>query len=182
MIALLIIIPLVAGLASFLIRDDKSVKGFSLAASTVVFLLTLYFASCGHTVSESWQWIPQLNANIALSMDGMSKLLCLLTALSFPLVFASSAGNHYSKPNNFYGLMLLTMAGLLGVFLADDVLLFYFFWELALVPVYFICSQYGGNRRVQATFKFFVYTFIGSLLMLIGILYIYFHSPITLMP
>lgn len=177
MIALLIIIPLVAGLASFLIRDDKSVKGFSLAASTVVFLLTLYFASCGHTVSESWQWIPQLNANIALSMDGMSKLLCLLTALSFPLVFASSAGNHYSKPNNFYGLMLLTMAGLLGVFLADDVLLFYFFWELALVPVYFICSQYGGNRRVQATFKFFVYTFIGSLLMLIGILYIYFHMP-----
>lgn len=178
MIALLIIIPLVAGLASFLIKEDKSVKGFSLAASAIVFLLTLYFASCGRTVSESWQWIPQLNSNIALSMDGMSKLLCLLTAISFPLVFASSVGNHYSKPNNFYGLMLLTMAGLMGVFLADDVLLFYFFWELALIPVYFICSQYGGNRRIQATFKFFVYTFIGSLLMLIGILYIYFQMPV----
>ncbi|MDE1191365.1 MAG: NADH-quinone oxidoreductase subunit M [Arachidicoccus sp.] len=177
MIALFIIIPLVAGLISFFVKDDKSVKGFSIVASAIVFLLTLYATSCNHTLSVSLPWLPQLNSNFSLSLDGMSKMLCVLTALSFPLVFTSTIDNHYSKPNNFYGLMFLTMAGLMGVFLANDVLLFYFFWELALIPVYFISSQYGGERRIPVTFKFFVYTFIGSLLMLVGIMYLYFQMP-----
>ena len=72
--------------------------------------------------------------------------------------------------------MLLSQAGLLGVFLAIGCLLFYFFWELALIPVYFLASQWGGERRIAATFKFFIYTFLGSLMMLIGIIYIYFHT------
>jgi NADH-quinone oxidoreductase subunit M len=72
--------------------------------------------------------------------------------------------------------MLLSQAGLLGVFLAADALLFYFFWELALIPVYFLCSLWGGEKRIAVTFKFFIYTFIGSLLMLVGILYLYFHT------
>jgi NADH-quinone oxidoreductase subunit M len=79
--------------------------------------------------------------------------------------------------SNFYGLMLLSQAGLLGVFLAADALLFYFFWELALVPVYFLCSIWGGEKRIAVTFKFFIYTFIGSLLMLVGILLLYFQTP-----
>jgi NADH-quinone oxidoreductase subunit M len=73
--------------------------------------------------------------------------------------------------------MLLSLTGLLGVFLAEDALLFYIFWELALIPVYFLASQWGGERRIAATFKFFIYTFLGSLMMLIGIIYIYFHTP-----
>ena len=73
--------------------------------------------------------------------------------------------------------MLLSQTGLLGVFLAGDALLFYFFWELALIPVYFLASQWGGEKRIAATFKFFIYTFLGSLMMLIGIMYIYFHTP-----
>ncbi len=73
--------------------------------------------------------------------------------------------------------MLLSQAGLMGVFVATDALLFYFFWELALIPVYFLCSQWGGEKRIPVTFKFFVYTFIGSLLMLIGIIWIYAHTP-----
>ncbi len=72
--------------------------------------------------------------------------------------------------------MLLSQAGLMGVFLAMDALLFYFFWELALIPVYFLCSQWGGEKRIAVTFKFFIYTFVGSLLMLIAILYIYGQS------
>ena len=72
--------------------------------------------------------------------------------------------------------MLLSQAGLMGVFLATDALLFYFFWELALIPVYFLASQWGGEKRIAATFKFFIYTFLGSLMMLIGIIYIYFHT------
>jgi NADH-quinone oxidoreductase subunit M len=75
--------------------------------------------------------------------------------------------------------MLLTQAGLMGVFTAMDVLVFYFFWELAVIPVYFLCSRWGGEKRIQATFKFFVYTFAGSLLMLIGIMYVYMHTTST---
>src|SRR6266542_2163393 len=65
----------------------------------------------------------------------------------------------------------------MGVFLATDCLLFYFFWELALIPAYFLCSSWGGEKRIQVTFKFFIYTFTGSLLMLVGILFLYFKTP-----
>jgi NADH-quinone oxidoreductase subunit M len=73
--------------------------------------------------------------------------------------------------------MLLSQAGLMGVFLAYDALLFYFFWELALIPAYFLCSHWGGERRIPVTFKFFIYTFVGSLFMLIGIIYMYTKTP-----
>jgi len=107
----------------------------------------------------------------------MGKMLCLLNAIAFPVVFAAVYKNSYKKPGIFYGLMLLMQTGLMGVFLATDCLLFYFFWELALIPAYFLCSYWGGERRVQVTFKFFVYTFTGSLLMLVGILFLYFKTP-----
>ena len=102
----------------------------------------------------------------------MGQLLCLLTAISYPLVFLGSWNASYKKPNNFFALMLLAQAGLMGVFLATDALVFYFFWELALIPMYFLSSQWGGEKRIPVTFKFFIYTFVGSVLMLIGILYI----------
>src|SRR5262249_23286466 len=104
------------------------------------------------------------------------QVLCLLNAVAFPLIFISTWKSQYQKANNFFALMLLMQTGMMGVFLAMDALLFYFSWELALIPAYFLCSQWGGPRRIQATFKFFVYTFVGSLLMLIGILYVYFHT------
>lgn len=107
----------------------------------------------------------------------MGKLLCLLTALAFPIIFISTWHQHYNKAHHFFALMLLTQAGLIGVFVAFDALLFYFFWELALIPTYFLCSQWGGERRIPVTFKFFLYTFIGSLFMLIGIIYIYTKTP-----
>ncbi len=103
----------------------------------------------------------------------MGQLLCLLTALAYPLIFWATWRVSYKKANNFFALMLLAQAGLMGVFLAMDALLFYFFWELALIPMYFLCSLWGGEKRIQVTFKFFIYTFVGSLLMLIGILYVY---------
>src|SRR6187551_800950 len=107
----------------------------------------------------------------------MGQLLCLLTAISFPLIFIATWNRTYKNAHNFFALMMLSQAGLMGVFLAMDALLFYFFWELALIPVYFLCSQWGGERRIAVTFKFFIYTFVGSLLMLIGILYVAGHNP-----
>jgi NADH-quinone oxidoreductase subunit M len=147
--------------------------------SSVVTLAIALFAvnaSSASGLTYNAQWLPFLGASFSLTLDGMSKMLALLTAISFPVVFASTFNNSYTKPNSFYGLMLLMQAGLMGVFLASDCLLFYFFWELALIPAYFLCSIWGGEKRIQATFKFFIYTFVGSLLMLTGILFLYFQT------
>ena len=81
----------------------------------------------------------------------MSKMLTLLTAVSFPVIFTAIYNNSYKQAASFYGLMLLSQAGLMGVFLASDALLFYFFWELALIPVYFLCSLWGGEKRIAVT-------------------------------
>src|SRR6478672_2063662 len=107
----------------------------------------------------------------------MSQLLCLLTAVSYPLILLATWKTEYSKPYNFFALMLLTQAGLIELFTSMDALLFYFFWELALIPVYFLCSGWGGERRIAVTFKFFIYTFTGSVLMLVGLIYLYFQTP-----
>jgi NADH-quinone oxidoreductase subunit M len=121
-------------------------------------------------------WISSLNSRFTVSLDGLGQVLSFLTAISFPIIFIATWKDEYRNASNFFALMLLSQAGLMGVFVAMDALLFYFFWELALVPVYFICSQWGGEKRIAATFKFFIYTFTGSLLMLIGIIWIYFHT------
>jgi NADH-quinone oxidoreductase subunit M len=122
-------------------------------------------------------WLGSLGSSFSLQLDGLSGILVLLTAIAYPVILVATWNSTYKKPNNFFGLMLLTQAGLMGVFTATDALLFYFFWELALIPVYFLCSQWGGERRIAFTFKFFIYTFTASVLMLIGLLYLYFQTP-----
>src|SRR5947209_14470533 len=118
-----------------------------------------------------------LGSSFALKMDGLGKVLYMLTTLTYPIILLSTWKTTYKKPNNFFALLLLTQAGLIGVFISMDALLFYFFWELALVPVYFLCSGWGGERRIQVTFKFFIYTFTASVLMLVALLYLYFQTP-----
>lgn len=176
---LLILIPLITGLVSFFLKQSAAAKNWAIVsavATLAVALAGICFLPAKELAFDA-EWLPVLGSRFTLMTDGMGKMLCLLTTVSFPIVFAATYRNEYKNAGNFYGLMLLTQAGLLGVFLAADALLFYFFWELALVPVYFLCSIWGGNKRIAVTFKFFIYTFIGSLLMLAGILYLYFHSP-----
>jgi len=175
---LLIIVPVLAGLISFFIRDEKSVKNFAILSTvaTLFFSLISLFQNTNSLTFDA-SWLPMLGSRFSVSLDGMGKILTLLTAVSFPIIFASTYNNHYRNPNAFYGFMLLTQAGLMGVFCAMDLLLFYFFWELALIPAYFLSSRWGGEKRIPVTFKFFIYTFIGSLLMLVGILFIYYKAP-----
>jgi NADH-quinone oxidoreductase subunit M len=176
---LLILIPLVAGIALFFIKNESAAKTFALLAgltSLVVSLLGLTLFKAPADLQFDASWLPMLNSRFHVALDGMGQLLCLLTAISFPLIFISTWKNSYSFPNRFFGWMLLSQAGLMGVFLAMDALLFYFFWELALVPVYFLSSIWGGEKRIAATFKFFIYTFVGSLLMLTGIILLYFKG------
>lgn len=177
MIVLLILIPVVAGIASFFTKNGKAAKSLALFSSILTFLVALILVNTQGTVSLEATWLPQLGSSFSLSMDGMAKMLCLLNAISVPLILCTTVSQQYKSPGNFLGLLLLTQAGIMGVFLSADILLFYFFWELALIPIYFLCSQYGGPKKIQATFKFFVYTFLGSLLLLVGIIYLYLKTP-----
>lgn len=177
---LLILIPLLAGMATFFFKEEKAAKSWALlgaVAVLVVSVLGLTLLKQEKNLQFSTDWMGILNSSFAVKLDGMSQLLCLLNAVAYPLVILSTWHTSYKKANHFFGLMLLAQAGMMGVFLATDALLFYFCWELALIPMYFLCSQWGGEKRIAVTFKFFLYTFVGSLLMLIGILYVQAHSP-----
>lgn len=175
---LLIGAPLLTGIISFFINNATTAKRLALFSSIITLAIMLVDVFGLYTSDTfSAPWIPVLGATFTVSIDGMSKLLCLLTAVSFPIIFIATYKNEYKNASSFYAWMLLSQAGLMGVFVAADALLFYFFWELALIPAYFLCSQWGGEKRIQATFKFFIYTFAGSLLMLVGIIYLYTLTP-----
>jgi NADH-quinone oxidoreductase subunit M len=174
-------IPLVAGLITFFLRNDKVVKAWAIVASIItlgISLVTLFYTKNNalNGLSFGYEWLKYIGSSFTMGLNGMGRVLTFLTAIAFPIIFIATAKTKYKKANVFYGLMLLSQCGLMGVFCALDALLFYFFWELALVPVYFLCSRWGGEKRIQATFKFFIYTFAGSLLMLVGIIYVYQHT------
>ncbi len=176
---LLILIPLLTGLVAFFIKNEKSIRSWTLLATfltMVVSILGLTLLKEDKYLHYQIDWLPALGSSFSVKLDGMGQLLCLLNAVAYPLILIATWNTSYKKSCNFFALMLLAQAGMMGVFLAMDALVFYFFWELALIPMYFLCSQWGGEKRIQATFKFFIYTFIGSLLMLIGILYVYAHT------
>lgn len=174
---LLIFIPVISGLITSLLKSSNAAKNWSFLSSIATLVICLYGIFSNQNLSCNVEWLPVLGTRFSVTIDGMGKMLTLLTAVSFPIVFTATYNNQYKNANSYYALMLLTQAGLMGVFVASDCLLFYFFWELALIPVYFLCSIWGGEKRIAVTFKFFVYTFVGSLLMLIGILYLYFLTP-----
>ena len=172
---LLILIPLLSGLVCFIIRDEKTARYWSLFASIAALAVSL----AGITIMNSnkdlefhAEWMQVIGSSFSVKLDGMGQLLCLLTAVAYPIIFIGTWNSTYKNAPNFFALMLLAQAGLMGVFVAMDALLFYFFWELALIPMYFLCSIWGGEKRIRVTFKFFIYTFVGSVLMLIGILYL----------
>ena len=173
---LLILIPVIAGLFSFFLKEEKIVKGFALLASIATLAVSLCSLCSTTQLAFSAEWIPSLGSKFAISLDGMGKMLCLLNCISSPIIFTAIFNNNYKNTSGFYGLMFLMQAGIMGVFLASDALLFYFFWELALIPAYFLCSIWGGEKRIQVTFKFFIYTFVGSLLMLLGLIYLYLQT------
>jgi NADH-quinone oxidoreductase subunit M len=176
---LLILIPVIGGIAALFFKNEKAIKPFSIAVS----IITLIIALAGVYSSQPGQlhydiaWLPDLNSRFTLGLDGLSKILGLLNAAALPVIITSTYKNYYPDAGKFYGLMFLCQAGMMGVFLSMDALLFYFFWELALIPAYFLCSIWGGEKRIQVTLKFFIYTFVGSLLMLVAILCVYFKTP-----
>ncbi len=121
-------------------------------------------------------WIPSLGINYSLSVDGISLLLVVLTALLTVVCIAASFRIE-KKAKNYMAFMLLLESGILGAFLSTNLLLFYIFWEVMLIPAYFLLGIWGGERRIYAAFKFVLYTAVGSFLMLASIIAIgYFHQ------
>ena len=120
-------------------------------------------------------WIPSIGASYHLGIDGLGLLLVMLTTLIGFIAILSSWNAIHERLKEYYAFFLLLQTAMLGVFMALDFLLFFVFWETVLVPMYFIIAIWGGQRRVYAAIKFMIYTLIGSVLMLLGILTLYFQ-------
>ncbi len=181
--ALLIVFPLLAALLVFIARGNAA-RNLALGFSVIELALGLgAYCIYKHNpaaaiLSFDCCWVQSLGIHFSVGINGLSLLMVLLTTFLVPLIILSSFKNTYENAHNFYGLILLMQMALVGVFTANDGFLFYVFWELALIPVYFICLLWGGENRGQITFKFFVYTLFGSLFMLIGLIYLYNHTNV----
>jgi NADH-quinone oxidoreductase subunit M len=121
-------------------------------------------------------WIPQWGIRFTLGVDGIALMMVLLTTFIMPLTVLGSWTSVKVKVHTFFALMLILTSGMLGVFLARDLFLFYIMWEVMLIPMYFIIGLWGGERRLYASIKFFIYTMLPSLLMLVAILYLGVHA------
>ncbi|MBC7555274.1 MAG: NADH-quinone oxidoreductase subunit M [Taibaiella sp.] len=181
MLCLLILLPVIFSIFTFsFAKSNNGAKSMALISTIVTLAVSAYVSAANYTAPMVFdcEWIPLMGTRFSLLADGMSSMLCLLTGIVMMVVMIAQINKEVEKPNSFYGFLLLSQAGLMGVFLASDALLFYVFWELALIPVYFLCSQWGGEKRIAVTFKFFVYTFVGSLMMLAGLLYLGSQSQV----
>ena len=180
---ILILLPLAISLMLLSIRQEKAIRQFALAASLVEFGVAVaafiqYKTSCHCNLLFTSDWLTTMGVSLKFGMDGISLLMVMLTTFLVPVIILASFSHTYNKPAAFYSLILLMEMALIGVFTAFDGLIFYIFWELALIPAYFICAGWGGNDRIRITFKFFIYTFTGSLFMLMALIYLYFKTPL----
>jgi NADH-quinone oxidoreductase subunit M len=158
----------------------KAIKLWANAAALIGFLLCLplifgFDRAKDFQFVENHAWIPSLGASYSLGIDGYSLLLVALTGLLGFIAVLCSWNAIDTRIKEYYANFLVLQTAMLGVFMARDFLLFFVFWELGLVPMYFIIAVWGGPRRVYSAFKFIVYTFIGSVLMFLGILALYFQ-------
>lgn len=177
---LLLLLPVLgAGLLAF-VKQSKLAKQIALVISILTLALTVPFLinfvpDASMQFVSSIPWLPNYGINFHIGVDGISLPLVLLTNLLIFLIILSSF--RYDYKGGLYALVLFMQAGMLLVFMALDAFVFYVGWEAALIPIYFICAIWGGENRISVNLKFFAYTFLGSLLMLIAIIFLYFQTP-----
>ncbi len=171
-------LPLLGMVVVLALPEERS-KTVAFWSSLVVFVLSLglwwaFSPSSGDfQMTSQVPWVEAWGVSYALGIDGISLFMVLLTTFTTPLAILGSFNYIKNREKGFYALMLLLETGILGVFLALDLILFYVFWELTLVPMYFIVGVWGGERRIYAAVKFVLFTAVGSLLMLVALLYLY---------
>lgn len=175
-------LPVVGGIiiiGLFKKQQSTLIKRFATAWLGLDFLISLYLCTYdrglgGMQFIEDHSWIPYIGARYQMGVDGVSVLLILLTTL-LGVIAALSSWNYIQKrEKEYYALLLFLQAAVLGVFSSMDLFLFYLFFEVSLVPMYFLIGIWGGENRLYAAIKFFLYTLVGSVVMLLGILKVYF--------
>ena len=184
LLSTLIWLPILGGLITFLLGDRRigSAKVFALLVTIATFLLSikLYFGIDESTAmmqfGEQLPWLPGFNINYSLGVDGISVALILLTTFTTVLVLMGSWSSIENRAHQYFAAMLMLEGLMVGVFCALDAVLFYIFFEGMLIPMFIIIGIWGGPRRIYASIKFFLYTFLGSVFMLIGLIYLYNKS------
>ena len=175
-------LPLVGALIILFVfkkENARAIKRFATAWFGLVFLVSLALvgydrAQSGMQFIEDLQWIPIIGARYQMGVDGVAVLLIVLTTLLGVIAALSSWEYIGKREQEYYVLLLLLQAAVVGVFASMDLFLFYLFFEVSLVPMYFLIGIWGGERRLYAAIKFFLYTLVGSVIMLLGVLKIYF--------
>jgi NADH-quinone oxidoreductase subunit M len=175
----LIFAPLLGAFAVLMQNDDEATWRSAFVFSLLPLAISLYLfaafdpAVSGYQFTEHYSWIPQFGISYHLGLDGISLFLTILTTILISLsILYSGGGDIATRSREFCFLMLLLETGLLGALLAIDLFLFYAFWEVMLVPMYLLIGIWGHGRKIYATFKFVLFTMLGSLLMLVAILYL----------
>jgi NADH-quinone oxidoreductase subunit M len=177
---ILLLIPFIAALIGLSVPMQHA-KKFAFTSAVITFIVAVgvfinFPISADYQYMIDYTWIPSLGIHFKIAMDGISMLLVILTTFLVPLIILSDRAEDGRQPV-FYSLILFMEMALIGVFVSLDGFLFYIFWELALIPIYFICLLWGGSDRVNITIKFFIYTLTGSLFMLVGLIILYLHTP-----
>lgn len=176
--------PLIGVILLFMIdkENDRLLKGFTFVVTVINFLISLYViyyfdaTTANMQFTEHHNWVQRLGISYFVGIDGISLFLFLLTTFLMPICIICSWNYIKKNVKEFLIFMLILEVAMLGAFIALDLFLFYIFWELMLIPMYFIIGVWGGERRIYATIKFVLYTLSGSVLMLIAILSLYFYA------
>ncbi len=177
---ILLLLPVLGAIVLAFVKQAKAARQLALFVSllslglTVPFLLN-FVPDASMQFEQRFAWIPALGIHFHVGIDGISLPLVLLTNGLIPLIILTAFS--YDYRGGFYALVLFMQAGLLLVFTALDAFAFYVGWEVALIPIYFICALWGGENRIRVNMKFFIYTFFGSLLMLAAIIYLHLQVP-----
>ena len=189
LLSLVVFFPALAALGILFFvnkKDEGRIRWLANIAAFIGFLLSLplwfAFDASGpqFQFGERYSWIPSIGVEYNIAMDGISLLLILMTTLLGFIAILSSWKAVTERVKQYYVFLLFLQTGMLGVFVALDFFLFYVFWEVMLVPMYFLIGVWGGARKLYAAIKFFLYTLVGSVLMLLGILALYFaHHAAT---
>src|SRR5437867_5102662 len=163
----------------------RTIRNFALIVTILAFLFSLYLPAKFESGDPDFQfrldvpWMPTLGVDYSMGIDGISLFLILLTTLLSPLAILASWSIR-DRVKEYFIFMLLLETGMIGVFASLDLFLFYVFWEVMLIPMYFLIGVWGGERRIYAATKFVLYTMIGSVLMLVAIIALYFmHGDAT---
>src|SRR6185369_1995484 len=171
----LAVLMLIPGSAKMAIKLWANIAAFGCFLVSLPLVTRFDKNAMSYQMVEKADWIPSLGVKYMIGVDGISLLLVMLTTVVSFLAILSSWNAIDDKLKEYYSMFLLLETGMLGVFLSLDFFLFYVFWELVLVPMYFIIGVWGGPRKLYAAIKFFLYTLAGSVLMLLGILTLYFQ-------